>query len=117
MTVIDTNRHVGVAYTGLTNGELAAGKGTFVSDLQLPGMAHVAVLRASHAHARILSVDTSAAEAVDGVVHVMTGVQAREGFKPIPEAWNTAEVGAKHVDWYPLAAHRVRYVGEAVAAG
>jgi carbon-monoxide dehydrogenase large subunit len=116
MTAIDTNRHVGVAYTGLTNGELAAGKGTFVSDLQLPGMAHVAVLRASHAHARILSVDTSAAEAVDGVVHVMTGVQAREVFKPIPEAWNTAEVGAKHVDWYPLAADRVRYVGEAVAA-
>ena len=35
--------------------------------------------------------------------------------KPIPEGWNTREIGAKSVDWYALAHDQVRYVGEAVA--
>ena len=109
-------KHVGTAYVGLNNRELAAGRGTFVNDIQLPGMAYLVVLRSVFAHARIVSVDTRAAQAIEGVLAVMTGQEAREAFKPIPEGWNTAEVGAKHVDWYPLVADRVRYVGEAVAA-
>jgi aerobic carbon-monoxide dehydrogenase large subunit len=111
-----TAQHIGSAYAGLTNRELAAGRGTFVNDIQLPGMAYLVVLRSTFAHARIVSVDTSAAEAVDGVLAVMTGAEAKQVFNPIPEGWNTAEVGAKHVDWYPLVPDRVRYVGEAVAA-
>jgi carbon-monoxide dehydrogenase large subunit len=100
----------------LNNRELAAGRGTFVSDIQLPRMAYLVVVRSLFAHARILSVDTSAALALEGVLAVMTGQEARQVFKPIPEGWNTAEVGAKHVDWYPLVHDRARYVGEAVAA-
>ena len=109
-------RHIGTARVGLTNRELAAGRGTFVNDIQLPGMTYLVVLRSVFAHARIVSVDTSAASAVDGVLAVLTGQEARQVFNPIPEGWNTAEVGAKHVDWYPLVSDRVRYVGEAVAA-
>jgi aerobic carbon-monoxide dehydrogenase large subunit len=109
-------KHVGTAYIGLNNRELAAGRGTFVSDIQLPDMAYMVVVRSVFAHARIVSVDTSAAEAVEGVLAVMTGQEARQVFKPIPEGWNTAEVGAKHVDWYPLVHDRARYVGEAIAA-
>jgi carbon-monoxide dehydrogenase large subunit len=108
--------HVGADYTGLTNVELALGKGTFVSDLELPGMAHAAILRSPHAHARITSIDTSAAQALDGVVDVMTGEEARSAMRPIPEAWDTREIGAKGVHWYPLTPERVRYVGEAIAA-
>jgi carbon-monoxide dehydrogenase large subunit len=108
--------HVGAGYTGLTNTELAMGRGTFVSDIELPGMTWASILRSPHAHARILSIDTSAAEAVDGVVYVMTGEEARSAMRPIPEAWNTKEIGAKGVPWYPLTPGRVRYVGEAVAA-
>jgi aerobic carbon-monoxide dehydrogenase large subunit len=74
------------------------------------------VLRSVFAHARIVSVDTSAARAVDGVLAVLTGREAKQVFNPIPEGWNTAEAGAKHVDWYPLVPDRARYVGEAVAA-
>ncbi len=111
-----TLSHVGAGYKGLTNVELALGKGTFVSDVELPGMAWVAVLRSPHAHARILEIDTSAAEALEGVVYVMTGEEARSAMRPIPEAWNTREIGAKGVHWYPLTPDRVRYVGEAVAA-
>ncbi len=108
--------HVGASYAGLTNVELALGKGTFVSDVELPGMAHVAILRSPHAHARITSIDTSAAEALEGVLYVMTGEEARSAMRPIPEAWNTREIGAKGVRWYALTPDRVRYVGEAIAA-
>ena len=111
-----TLRHVGKPYRGLTNRELAAGQGEFVSDIILPDMAHMAILRSPHAAARIASIDVSAAQAFEGVVYVMTGAEAKAQMRPIPEAWNTKEIGAKGVDWYALAPDRVRYVGEAVAA-
>jgi carbon-monoxide dehydrogenase large subunit len=49
------------------------GKGNYVDDIQLPGMLHGAVLRSPHAHARIVSIDTSAAEAHPKVKAVITG--------------------------------------------
>jgi carbon-monoxide dehydrogenase large subunit len=49
------------------------GRGTYVDDVQLPGMLHAAVLRSPHAHARIVSIDTSAAEAHPKVKAVITG--------------------------------------------
>jgi carbon-monoxide dehydrogenase large subunit len=49
------------------------GQGTYVDDVQLPGMLHGAVLRSPHAHARIVSIDTAAAEAHPKVRAVITG--------------------------------------------
>ena len=49
------------------------GKGNYVDDVKLPGMLHMAILRSPFAHARIISIDTSAAEALPGVVAVVTG--------------------------------------------
>src|SRR5918999_5781845 len=49
------------------------GKGNYVDDINLPGMLHMSILRSPVAHARINSIDTSAAEALDGVVAVVTG--------------------------------------------
>jgi aerobic carbon-monoxide dehydrogenase large subunit len=49
------------------------GKGNYVDDINLPGMLHMSVLRSPMAHARINSIDTSAAEALPGVVAVVTG--------------------------------------------
>ena len=54
------------------------GKGRFVDDVQLPGMLHLALLRAPVAHGRILSVDTSAAEAHPKVKLVGTGAMLAE---------------------------------------
>lgn len=110
-----TSKHIGVGHTGLNNRALSKGQGTFVGDIKLPGTVHAAILRSDYANARILSIDTSAADAHPGVLVTMTGKDALEVFRPIPEGWNTAEVGAKRVDWYPLVADRVRYVGEAIA--
>ncbi|HYY22312.1 MAG TPA: aerobic carbon-monoxide dehydrogenase large subunit [Thermoleophilaceae bacterium] len=49
------------------------GRGNYVDDINLPGMLHMAVLRSPFAHARIRSIDTSRAEALPGVVAVVTG--------------------------------------------
>src|SRR5262245_44929538 len=52
---------------------LITGKGCYVDDIQLPGMLHMAFLRSPYPHAKILSIDTSAAKAMPGVVAVVTG--------------------------------------------
>ena len=49
------------------------GKARFAADLNLPGQLHAAYLRSPHAHANILSIDTSKAEAMPGVKAVVTG--------------------------------------------
>ena len=52
---------------------LLEGRGQFVDDLQLPRMVHAAFLRSPYAHARIRSIDIAEAEALPGVVAVLTG--------------------------------------------
>src|SRR4030066_843870 len=49
------------------------GAAQYVADLHFPGMLHAAVLRSPHPHARIVSIDTSAAESLPGVKAVITG--------------------------------------------
>jgi aerobic carbon-monoxide dehydrogenase large subunit len=49
------------------------GRGHYVDDVQLPGMLHMAILRSPYAHARINSIDASAAQELPGVVAVVTG--------------------------------------------
>jgi carbon-monoxide dehydrogenase large subunit len=109
-------RYIGQSVTGLPNAQLAAGRGTFVDDVQLPGMTYMAVLRSPYAHARIRGVQTSAAESLPGVVYVVTGREIEENINPIPEAYDTSEMGAKKLGWFSLCSDRARFVGEAVAA-
>jgi carbon-monoxide dehydrogenase large subunit len=108
--------YVGRPVPSLTNTKLVAGRGRFVDDIQLPGMTYAAVLRSPFAHARIRGIDTSKAEALPGVLHVLTGREVAREMNPIPETYDTAAVGAKGVRWYALCVDRARYVGEAVAA-
>jgi CO/xanthine dehydrogenase Mo-binding subunit/CO/xanthine dehydrogenase FAD-binding subunit len=81
------------------------GAAQYVADLHLPGMLHAAVLRSPHPHARIVSIDTSAAAAMPGVKAVATGADTAK------KKW-----GAFRSDLYPLAIGKVRYVGDEVAA-
>jgi aerobic carbon-monoxide dehydrogenase large subunit len=108
--------YIGQPVPSLTNTKLVAGRGRFVDDIQLPGMTYAAILRSPFAHARIRFVDASAAEALPGVLYVLTGREVAESMNPIPETYDTAAVGAKGVRWYALCVERARYVGEAVAA-
>jgi carbon-monoxide dehydrogenase large subunit len=108
--------YVGEKVPAMTNTRLVSGAGTFTDDITLPNMTFMAILRSPYAHARIRSVDTSAASAHPGVVDVITGREVFEQTEPIIEAFDTAAMGAKGVKWYALCHDRVRYVGEAVAA-
>jgi CO/xanthine dehydrogenase Mo-binding subunit/aerobic-type carbon monoxide dehydrogenase small subunit (CoxS/CutS family) len=83
-----------------------SGRLKYAGDMTMPGMLHVQVLRSPHAHARILSIDTSAAEAMEGVEAVITStdVPGEDGF------------GVFVNDQPIMARGKVRYVGEAVAA-
>ena len=109
-------KYIGADIQALPNRQLAAGKGTYVSDVQLDGMLHMAVLRSPYAHARIKGIDTAAAEQVPGVVYVITGQEVKENMRPIMEAYDTAAMGAKAVKSYALCPELVRFVGEGVAA-
>src|SRR5947208_15574906 len=85
------------------------GKGTYLDDITLPGMLHMAILRSPHAHARIRSVDTAAASAVPGVVAVVTGdLMAQHNL-----AWMPTLSGDTQA---VLATDKVRFQGQEVAA-
>ncbi|MFO1335568.1 MAG: xanthine dehydrogenase family protein molybdopterin-binding subunit [Piscinibacter sp.] len=99
---------------------LLRGEGRFTDDLVREGQTHLVFLRSPYAHARIVGVDTSAAEAVPGVLAVFSGAELQAaGVQPIgpavpfPRPDGTPGVSAPR---HPLALDRVRYVGEAVAA-
>jgi carbon-monoxide dehydrogenase large subunit len=84
------------------------GQGNYVDDMQLPGMLHGAVLRSTYAHARIRSIDTSAAEAHPKVKAVITGaVLETLGLAWIPSL--------SHDVIAVLATDKVRYQGQEVA--
>ena len=63
---------------------LIQGRGTYVDDIKIAGMQHLAFKRSEVAHGRIRSIDTSAAEAMDGVEAVFTGAQIAELLGPMP---------------------------------
>ena len=94
---------------------LITGRATYTDDVVLPGMAYAAILRSPHAHARITSIDTSAAAAMDGVLGVFTGKDINAEFNPLPCAWLVPNSDLKTVPHPPIASDVVRYQGDAVA--
>ncbi len=78
----------------------------YVDDLSYPGMLYGKILRSPKAHARIVAVDTSAAEALDGVHAVLTGADLPVAFGLLPVSQ----------DEHALAIDKVRHVGDPVAA-
>ncbi len=93
---------------------LIQGRAHYVDDLKLEGMLHMAFVRSVHAHARIKSVDASAARALPGVVEVLTGQDTKDQLGLVPCAAGIE--GLKVPDHFCLAVDQVRYVGEPVAA-
>jgi len=89
---------------------LIQGRGTFVDDVKIVGMQHLAFKRADIAHGRIVSIDTSAAETMDGVEAVFTGAAIAQQLGPMPIG--TPFPSPPH---YAVAIDTVRYAGEAVA--
>jgi carbon-monoxide dehydrogenase large subunit len=95
------------------------GSGRYVDDMVVPGMKHAAFVRSPHAHADIRKIDVKAAQAMPGVIAVLTGREIKaDGIGNLICGWmihskdgTPMKMGA----WSPLAVDRVRYVGDAVA--
>ena len=99
-------RLIGTAMRKVEGLDKSMGRALYTDDLVFPGMLHGKILRSPHPHARIVSIDTSAAKALEGVHGVIMGEDMPTTYGVIP--WTPDE--------YPLCVDRVRYVGDGVAA-
>ncbi len=93
------------------------GKGNYLDDITLAGMAHMAILRSPYAHANITGIDVSAARAMPGVVAVIVGADIP--YNPLPMAWPAGGAsGIRNNVNTPrvLATDSVKWTGEGVAA-
>ncbi len=89
---------------------LIQGRGTYVDDIKITGMRHMAFKRSDIAHGRITSIDTTAAAAMDGVDAVYTGADIAKVLAPMPIG--TPFPSPPH---HAVAIDTVRYAGEPVA--
>lgn len=94
---------------------LVEGRGTYVDDVELPRMVHVAYLRSPHAHARILRIDAAAALDMPGVVAIVDGRQLAEICAPFVGAL-THLAGMRSPPQHAMAVDRACWQGEAVVA-
>lgn len=118
-----TGPFVGQSLARKEDEKLLRGAGRYVADIFLPQALHVAFLRSSLAHARIDSIDTSAARSLPGVVDVLTGADLAPLVAPVPgmqnrppKQWRDAVEHRIDIPDQPvLAVQKVRHVGEAIA--
>ncbi|WP_306296642.1 xanthine dehydrogenase family protein molybdopterin-binding subunit [Candidatus Entotheonella palauensis] len=89
------------------------GQGVYVDDYRPSGLLHAAFLRSPYAHARLGRIETANAQAMPGVVAVMTGADLARVAKPVRAKSRMSQY--RETGFPPLALDKVRYVGEAVA--
>ena len=105
-----THNWVGKAVPRREDQRIVRGQATYVDDLRMD-CAHVAFVRSPHPHARIVSIDTRAAERLPGVLAVITGRHIADETRPVAPRAIT-----EPVIQYVMAVDKVRYMGEPVAA-
>ena len=117
MSTIDEapGKHVGRAIRRKEDPRLITGRATYVDDFVLHGMLHMAVVRSTEAHAKIVSIDASDARARPGVKAVYTGEDMSDLLAPLPMAWAPPGVEVNAPERWPLARGEVNHVGDAVA--
>ena len=103
------NQGIGASVLRKEDARHLRGRGQFVSDIRMPGLAEVLFLRSPHAHARLRRV-TVPPEA-RGRVFTAVDLPRMQPIRVVTQA-----AGAKSPAWPPLATNKVRYVGEAIAA-
>lgn len=105
---------VGKAIKRREDPRLIQGAGSFLDDIRLPGMIHIALVRSPYAHANIKSIDTAKAKKMPGVVGVFTGEDFAD-INPLPAAWQAGGVKNNAVTPRVLASGKVCQVGDPVA--
>jgi carbon-monoxide dehydrogenase large subunit len=109
------NGYIGRSLKRKEDPRLITGGATYTDDMVLPGMLYAAIVRSPEPHARILSIDTSAASEVPGVQAVYTGEDMEDMAAPCPMVFVPPGVEMRVPDHWPLARDKVGYVGQAVA--
>ena len=113
-TVGPTNRMFGASVKRREDGRFITGRATYTDDIKIPGTTHAVFVRSPFAHAKVGSIDTTAARAHPGVVAVFTGRDlADAGVNPLPVGWllPNLRIGQRRA----LVTDTARYMGEAVA--
>src|SRR5689334_21711825 len=116
MAAIAAERSTGASIKRSEDPRILTGAGRYVDDIKLPGMLHAAFVRSPLAHARVLSIDVSAARELPGVVAVLTGAEIEEITVPGPDAL-MALIGGEGPtpEFTLLATDKVRFAGDPVA--
>ena len=111
-----TTTYIGAPIRRKEDRRFLTGRGQFVDDVKLPNPLHAAIVRSPHAHARIVSIDTSVAREMPGVFDVLTfeDIAATVEPRPIPVRLRAYSDLLKFLQ-FPLAHGKVHYVGDPVA--
>src|SRR5262249_8565737 len=105
-------RYFGASVPRIEDPDLIAGRGRYLDDIRLPGMLEVAFLRSPHAHASIRSIDTRSAQALPGVVAVLTAADLGIAGKATPQFAPSPLIRQSRTQEV-LASGAVHYVSEA----
>ncbi|HEX6578734.1 MAG TPA: hypothetical protein VF082_10230, partial [Jiangellaceae bacterium] len=116
MTTVADGRvnEVGQARRRREDARLITGQTQWTDNITLPGMLQLAILRSPVAHATITNVDVSAARERPGVVAAFSGADLAGDWGALPMAWTVSD-DQKTPPHFPLAADKVRFVGDGVA--
>src|SRR3954464_4027938 len=109
------NSHIGRSVPRPNLTRLTEGRGQYVSDVTLPRMTHVAFVRSPHAHARIVSVDATAAKKAPAVIAVVTGAELAKVITPWVGVLTHLK-GIKSAPQHAIAIDRACWQGEPVGA-
>jgi carbon-monoxide dehydrogenase large subunit len=116
LSVLDRpNSYIGKTVPRPNLDRLMQGRGQYVSDIELPRMAHVVFLRSPHAHAKIVGIDAAAAKRMPGVIAVVTGKELADVVTPWVGVLSHLK-GLKSAPQHAIAIDRACWQGEAVAA-
>ncbi|MCW5679874.1 MAG: xanthine dehydrogenase family protein [Xanthobacteraceae bacterium] len=116
LTFLDRpNSYIGRSVPRPNAKRLVQGRGTYVDDVRLPRLAHIAFLRSPYAHAKINGFDLTAAKAAPGVIAVFIGEDLAKVCTPWIAVLSHFK-GLKSAEQYPLPLDRACWTGEAIAA-
>ena len=110
--------HIGESVRRKEDLRFLTGAGNYTDDINVAGQTHAVFVRSPHAHAKINGINTSAAEAMPGVVKVFTGADLEGQMGGLPCGWLITDTDGQPMKEPPhpvLAQGKARYVGDHVA--
>jgi aerobic carbon-monoxide dehydrogenase large subunit len=111
----DTKNWMGARLERKEDLRLITGHGKYLADIVIPGMLHAVFVRSDHAHAKIKRIDITEAQALPGVVAVLTGEEFKSQCKSMRQPVLLPNLPAKYPVYYGLAVDKVKFHGDPVA--